>query len=404
MKKTGFIIAMCLLPFLGYAQNVHTVDQEGSPGRVEPVDAGMLVARQHDYEYYLSQSNAWEEQTKAKPDDAKAWLNYFRHTRYMCFFDDEINRDSLLSSIVDKMEKAIPDTYEYYTCLHFTQYGDEATVSAEKALGKLPAKKTLFDYDTWYNYIRLNKDKTQYESFAKDYLASGLYSQELIQNNMNEMDGMAKNAIFIGNGDATVIPKWLIIDGMGKHRDKLVLCYSFLQIPDYCKKIYDSLGIGEVPEHEGEFEDYEDYQEYMKSIIMTIVERTGRELYVSKYNGYEIEDLWYGDLYEEGLVYHYSPKNIDVIKKKKYNYEKVYDLSYVLQPMGKDAWITDKNMSMDLIPAFSDLLAYYKKHDKKRYSELHNLLSQALERAKDAITDDSRLEYYMDLLNGEFDD
>ena len=409
MKKTSLIFVMCLLPFLGYAQ--FDDDEEGIVAigfdydieGVEPVDAEMMTFRLYDYEHYLKQSMVWKKQTEAKPHDASAWLNYFRYSRYTCFFDYEIDRDSLLTSIVDDMGKVIPDTYVYNTCKYFIRNTEDGLNEyAEKALKQLPAKMTFFDYDTWYCYLRTKKDKSEYEPFGKEYLASGLYSQELIKHNMNELDGLAKNAIYVGNGDATVIPKWLIADAMGKHRDKLVLCYPYLQDPEYCKRIFNALGIGEVPQHEGEFEYYEDYQNYIKSIIMTIAERTGRELYFSKNNGEDINDLWFGDVYDEGLVFHYSPKEIDAMKMKKHNYEKVYDLSYLLQPMGDNAWNTDKRMCVQMIPSFGDLLSYYKANDKKRYSELYSMLSHALERSKDII-DESDLDYFNDILNGEFE-
>jgi hypothetical protein len=135
---------------------------------------------------------------------------------------------------------------------------------------------------------------------------------------------------------------------------------------------------------------------------MTIAERTGRELYFSKNNGEDINDLWFGDLYDEGLVFHYSPNEIDAMKMNKHNDEKVYDLSYLLQPMGDNAWNTDKRMCVQMIPSFGDLLSYYKANDKKRYSELYSMLSHALERSKDII-DESDLDYFNDILNGEFE-
>ena len=354
---------------------------------IEPRDASHSTIVDYGCDEYYIQSLVWKRQTELRPQDANAWLNYFRHTRYYlrtAGFPDDYQTETLMK-ILDEMGKSIPDTYEYHACAYYVPSVDQETANqhAEKALEKLSAKKakmTFFDYDTWFTYLHLRGDKARYVSFAKEYLNSGLYSQELILQNMNELNGMKANGIFIGEGDTSIIPKWLIADGMGKHQDKVMICYSFLGNPDYCQKIYSNLGIGEVPVHEGEFSDYEEYQEYMKEIIMAIAERTGRELYFSKCNGEDVNGAWEGDLYDEGLVYHYSSKEYDAMKVKRHNFENVYDLGYLLKPLDEHAWNADKMMSWRKTNEFCDLLAYYKTQDQKHYQQLYDILKNSIER------------------------
>lgn len=353
---------------------------------IDPIDASHSIIVNYGYDKYYLQSLVWKHQTELRPYDANAWLNYFRHTRYMLresFFSYNY-QDAYLMDILEEMEKAIPDTYEYHTCAYFCTSEDQSAANqhAEKALQKLPANKTFFDYDTWFAYMHLRCDKDRYAPFAKEYYNSGLYSQELIQQNMNELNGMKANGIFIGDGDATIIPKWLIIDGMGKHQDKIVLCYSYLFDPEYLQQIYNSLGIGEVPAHEGEFSNYEERQEYIRNVIQTIVNRTGRELYFTKFIDEGFKANWDYDLYDEGMVYHYSPKEYNALKVKKYNYENVYDLSYLLNPMDENRWEIDKTMSWRKTIDFSDLLDYYKTHDQKRYEQLYAMLKNSIDRVK----------------------
>ena len=366
-----------------------TIDDEDYPfdiSDIEPLDASHWTIKEYGYNHYYLQSLVWQRQTELRPHDANAWLNYFRHTRYMlmklCISYEDKN--AYLMNILEEMEKEIPNTYEYYFCAYCTMdMGKECVYQyAEKAIEKLPASKRFIDYDTWFVYMHLRCDKAQYVPFAKEYLNSGIYSQELIQQNMNELNGMKANSIFVGDGDATIIPKWLIADAMGKHQDKLVLCYSYLENPDYCQGIFDMLGIGKAPVFEGESYDYEEYREYMKGIIQTIAERTGRELYFSKYNDDRVNNAWKDELYDEGLVYHYSPKYYDALKVKKHNFEKVYDLNYLLKPMDESAWKTDKNMSWWKTAEFSDLLNYYKSHDQKRYEQLYAILKNSIDRVK----------------------
>lgn len=368
-----------------------TTDEEDDPcviSGIEPRDASHSMIVDYGCDEYYLQSLVWKRQTELRPHDANAWLNYFRHTRYYlrtAGFSYDIQAE-ILMGIIYEMETNVPDTYEYHTCAYFTLSINQkdANGHAEKAMGKLPENKTFIDYDTWFAYLHLRGDKARYVPFAKEYLNSGLYSQELILQNMNELNGMKANSIFIGDGDATIIPKWLIADGMGKHQDKVVICYSYLENPEYCQHVYSDLGIGEAPVHEGEFSDNEEYQAYMKEIIMTMAQRSGRELYFAKYNGEGINGAWEGDLYDEGLVCHYSSKEYDAMKVKRHNFEKVYDLSYLLKPMDEDEWRIDRMMSWRKTNEFSDLLAYYKSHDQKRYQQLHDILKSSIDRVNNA--------------------
>ena len=351
---------------------------------IEPRDASHSTIIDYGCEEYYVQSLVWKRQTELRPNDANAWLNYFRHTRYYlrtAGFPGYYQSETLMG-ILDEMETNIPDTYEYHACAYFVTGDDQEDNNehAEKAIDKLPAKKSFFDYDTWFAYLHMRGDKARYVPFAKEYVNSGIYSQELILQNMNELNGMKANSIFIGDGDVTVIPKWLIADGMGKHQDKIVLSYSYLTFPEFRQQVFNSLGIGEAPVYKGELSDYEDFQDYMKEVIGAIAERTGRELYFSKYNGEDVNGAWEDDLYDEGLVYHYSPKEYDAMKVKRHNFENVYDLGYLLKPLDEHAWNADKMMSWRKTNEFCDLLAYYKTQDQKHYQQLYDILKKSIER------------------------
>ncbi len=58
---------------------------------------------------------------------------------------------------------------------------------------------------------------SRWQSFFFD---SGIYSEAVLRYNYNELQGMDEGGIYIGNGDATLIPKWLIQEGMKAHCDK----------------------------------------------------------------------------------------------------------------------------------------------------------------------------------------
>lgn len=376
-----------------------TIDIEG----IEPKEVQLSIEKDYDFSYYRTQSLVWKRQTELRPHDPKAWFNYYRYTRYMLRLSDISyeESDSILSGIIRKMQKAVPDTYEYYNLAMGYDFAGDSEELAKKAIEKMPANMTLYDYDTWVSHYYMRQDTAIYVPLAKQYFNSGLYSKELLQYSLNELDGMKDNAIYVGNGDASVIPKWLIIDGMNKHKDKIVICYSFLGLPNYCQRIYSSLGIGEVPKQDSEETDFYYYNDYCQTILQTIVDRTGRELYFSKENADFCYTKWKDNLYDEGLVYHYSPKPIDKLKAKKHNFEKVYDLDYLLKPMEKNEWTSAERFSLIVVNNLGDLLDYYKKEDEKNYNRLYSLLKNAINRVEPSNFDERYLLYLNSILDGE---
>ena len=153
--------------------------------------------------------------------------------------------DSIAKQVVHEMEQAIPDSYTFNFCAYRESvqgkgYGDFKKY-AEAALAKLPDEMQFFDFDNWVCYLAMQGDEVRMKSLAKRYFDSGIYSEAVLRYSYNELAGMDEDGIYIANGDAAIIPKWLIQEGMGMHRDKAIVCASFLAVKEYrdwlCKKL-----------------------------------------------------------------------------------------------------------------------------------------------------------------------
>lgn len=368
---------------------------------------GILI-EEHEADWYFEQYVGWLDYALEKQKDEKAWLNCFLAKNYEMMFSHEyIDMDSVYSELLNLMEMYIPDTYVYYTCaykgLHSGQ--QEGYEYGRKAFEMMPKKKSLFDYDKSVCFLKLYGEK-EYSAFAKDYYESGLYSKELIQVNLNELNCMEKGGIFVGDGDATIIPKWLIQDGMGKHRDKLLICYSFMYNPDYCKRIYDELGIGDVPKMP-EISNYEEYERYIQHLIDEIAVRTGRKLYMSKYNIDDCYLTWKerGALYDLGLVCQVSTDvDIDIYKEQ----ERIFnttDFSYLDMPLKKNAWLADIRMSSSMSSNFYQLMLYYKhRNNEAGYQKLLNMSEKAIKRIYDDTWRERAQETLDIIKNDEFEE
>lgn len=343
-----------------------------------------IVVEDFDADWYREQYEGWLEQAEKDPKDEYAWKNCYRAKHYELLLslpyslENKAISDSIKTSLLEKIKKNIPDTYSYYACAYLN-YGNKE--DGEKALQLIPKEKTFQDYNNWICF-QICYDYKNYHAFAKEFYDSGLYSKELLQTNLNELNCMEEGSIFVGNGDATIIPKWLIQDGMGKHKDKIMICYSFILVPEYCKSIYEELGIGEVPKLP-EIRTYEDIDKNNQYIINDIAEKTGRTLYFSRYNPDYCHSLWInrGSLYDIGLIYIDSPNApIDIYKEQERFFNST-DFSYLDKPLRKDAWSNDIRLSLAMTSNFVDLMRkYHDDGDTVNYQKIRNMMEKAVNR------------------------
>jgi len=377
-------MAVCGSPF-GSNQKLQRKDYPSFLHEIKGV-----IVEEHDSVWYHAQFEGWLEQTRLDPKDEYAWLNCYRAKRYELLFSSNYD-ETELAEIRTEMKKHIPDTYVYYICAM-----EEPDVTQEqrleyltKAFELIPTEKVLFDYDKWFYFLKAFGDNEQFSKLAKEYYDSGLYSNELIQCSLNELNCMEEGGIFIGNGDATVGPKWLIQEGMGKHRDKLVICQNFILIHEYCERIYDELGIGDVPE----IIDFEqDPFYYTQIIIDDIAVKTGRTLYFSKFNPADYYQLWEerGTMYDIGLLLQDSPdKELDIYLEQKRFFDST-DFTYLDNPIKDDAWVSDSRCSYSLTSCFWQLMIKYKQEgDTANYQKIYEMMEKAVKR----IPDESRRSY-----------
>lgn len=349
-----------------------------------------LVVEEHDADWYREQYEGWLKQAEKDPKDEYAWRNCFRAKDYELLHSTDYNyefADSVKRGLLEKMEKSIPDTYTYYIfasqVFQNDQQGD--ITYAHKAYELIPKNKSLFDYDHWLYFLKAFGDKKEFSDLAKEYYNSGLYSEELLQFNLNELNCMKKGGIFVGNGDASVGPKWLLQEGNGIHRDKLVICYSYMAIPEYCQSIYKELGIGDVPVLP-EPREYEELEKNVQYLINDIAEKSGRKLYFSKYNPDFCHTLWLnrGSLYDIGLILMDSPDEVIDIYKEQERFFNSTDFSYLDKPLKKDAWAADCKFSESLPSCFWQLRLKYKDEgDTANYQKIHKMMEKAVNRIHD---------------------
>ena len=337
------------------------------------------IVSEKDFMWYTEQKEAWKKATQQNPLDEAAWLNYYHAAHYMGWWGT--NSDSIVREVMSEMKQAIPETYTYNFCAYravVSGHSDEKDGDkyAEEALAKLPDDMQFFDYDQWVCYLAMKGYEPRMAQMAKRYFESGFYSENMLRYNYNELAGMEEGSIFIANGDAAIIPKWLIQEGMGLHKDKTVVCASFLAVKEYRQWLFKKLGIALPTLKEPTCA--EDYKANEQALLQTIIDKYGSSVYFSTTTPSSTMEPWKDKLYNEGLTLKYSKKPYDNLAVKRRNVEERYMLEYLLVSF-RPEWTAGQRMAANYAVLLADLLRYYAKHDPKRYDWLMRLLIRGID-------------------------
>lgn len=341
----------------------------GAMAQTKAVKIESPIVSEKDFMWYVEQKEAWKDIATKNPQDETAWLNYYNAARYMAWYQQE---DSTAKQVVHEMETAIPDSYTFNYCAYRESvsgkgYGVPKTY-AEAALAKLPNEMQFFDYDNWVCYLAMQGDEARMRPLAKRYFDSGIYSETILRYSYNELAGMDEDGIYIANGDAAIIPKWLIQEGMGKHKDKTIVCMPFLAVKEYRDWLCRKLDIVDPIQEEPYWTEGS-----CRALLQAIIDRYGSKVYFSTTTPESISDPWKQNLYNEGLLLKYSKKPYDNLAIKRRNVEERYMLEYLLVSFRPD-WTAGQRLSANYAVLLADLLPYYAKHDQKRYDWLMRLL------------------------------
>ena len=366
---------------------LNTAEREQSRPQVKAVRVESPIVSEKDFVWYVEQKEAWKALTRQNPTDEEAWRNYYTAARYMSWSHPE---DTTARQVVREMEAVIPDSYTFNYCAYRESaqgkgYGDPKKY-AEAALAKLPDEMQFFDYDNWVCYLAMQGDEMRMKPLAKRYFDSGIYSEAVLRYSYNELAGMDDGGIYIGTGDAAIIPKWLIQEGMGEHRDKTIVCAPFLVVKEYRDWLFNKLDIEQPVLKEPT--QAEDYDENQVALVNAIIGKYEDKVYFSPLN-YNVNNYWKQHLYNEGLLLKYSKKPYDNLAVKRRNVEERYMLEYLLVSF-RPEWTAGQRLTANYAVLLADLLPYYAKHDQKRYDWLIHLLVRGV--TNTSLSDDKKQE------------
>lgn len=345
----------------------------------------------------------WEEYTRQHPTDGIGWRNYSAVLqRYWMKRGWPEESQKARINYAQRLRESMPNTYTYYyMMIHYSSVEDpddngEKWARAKykyacKAMEVLPDDVSNRDMNDLIGIMMDNRDTLRTNKLLFELYNRRLISQNVLQYHFNELQGMPDSALYIGDGHGDIIPKLIIQNVMGLHRDKVFYNQGICFNKDYNAQSFKSLGVPELDFDEwlrihGTWsnEDWDRQFDWHKKVVQHLCDHSPRPVCFSA-NG--LSSDWLTDslrarLYNEGLTLRYSATPYDNFAVKRRNIDHRYHLEYLLYEFQKtkNEWHrgwrwgdSENDYAENYIKLFKDQLPWYKKNDREGYLRLGRL-------------------------------
>lgn len=321
-------------------------------------------------EYYKEQADVWKAELNKNNKNANAWFNYYRANRYVGICSNDTikgpDRFIKLKSIIDDMEKNIPESYEF-NYLKWLNSGNDLTQFnyLEKAYKIDPEREE--SYPDFISAYEFKMDIEKRNEFAKKWFAKGNVSPGYLYYNYNVLMSLKPNAILLTVGDNDTYPLWILQAQFGIREDVKVLNLSMLYNTEYI------MGMSKLLQFEfiDPLKSAENAQLYAKSIVLRIANnKLKRPVYTALTVDEKFTSPVAEELYLVGLAYEYSKEKIDNIALLKKNMEQLFALDYLKVQFYRDnAEMSIKQANANYLVPMITLYDHYKLSNMKNETE-----------------------------------
>lgn len=365
------LITLILLIFLSLKVNSQSLIH---PEKIKKITENCL-----SHEFYKAQSLLWKKEIDKNLKNEDAWYNYYKANRYAWITseNDTNFRDSrfkILNSIIDEMEKNIPNSYTY----NFSKWSNggnnrDLFPFLERAARLRPNEaEPIIDLLTYYEF-QGNPEKRNL--YAKKWYELGQTSPGLLNYNYNVLQSMKSNGIIITYGDNDTYPLWILQAVFGVRTDVKIINRAMIYKYDYAKILNRELGIN-IPNCEEN-----ECSGFLELIDNLIKNNFNRPVYLTLTNQLEPElrNKYQNKLYLTGLVYEYSKSEIDNIALLKKNIDKNFALDYLTINFSYDNSLGPvKEINTNYVVPFLTLYKHYKESDDLEKSNKYKFLIEKI--------------------------
>lgn len=211
----------------------------------QAVQIESLVQSPMSLSFYKTQSTLWQKETVTHPEDANAWFNYYKATRYVWLTSGGLDQEGAttsLTSIVDEMEVRIPNTFEY----HYTAF-----INSSKKPNDFHHLEKAYRIDTgryetyedFVSYHEVHGNPYDKKIFCKKLYDSGYYHNDIYIWNYNVLIALDEEAVLITMADIDTYPAWVLQSIKGIRPDVEIVNLYTLQNEEYRQKKFFQLDL-----------------------------------------------------------------------------------------------------------------------------------------------------------------
>lgn len=329
-----------------------------------------ITKRDYPTSYYTAQLALWKEILENDQENKAAWQNYYMANRMLNIKNYGKVEKVDLAAIIDEMEKAIPNSYEF-NYLKFANGHDREALFPylEKAYAIEPHRTDT--YQSFITYYVLTGNEEKRKAFAKKEYEQGVICNNLLNWNYNVLMSTDKNAILITQGDNDTYPIWSLQDVKGVREDVTAINIHLLLHAPYRDMILKKEGIPAFDEKA-----FDGFQETYTGIIEHLFKYSKRPINLGLSISREFKNKHDAHLYLTGMVLKYDKTGFDNLVVLKDNFENKFVKDYLSNDFSFDPCETVVNScNLHYIPSFKLLYKGYKEAgDNKKAEEVKQLI------------------------------
>jgi hypothetical protein len=286
-----------------------------------------IVVSPQSIDWYQNQYKLWDLETKSNPKNAEAWQNAYMALRMMQ--KKSIKTQDNLNAFILRMQKAIPNTYEYHFLTYYNgevegnKY-DKLFHHIEKAYELDPLKTDI--YPDLVTYHLLKGNEKEYNKYSKLWFNSNTMSTNILNFGYNILASCADKSVLITNGDNDTYPLFLVQETLNFKPNVEVLNIYLLQKEKYRSRVFKKLSIKLFDKKE---KDFEDNYAFMKAIAKHLENELEIPLYYASTVNPGLYKTSKEKVYITGLTLKYSENKFDNIATLKKNVEQNFKLDYL---------------------------------------------------------------------------
>jgi len=279
--------------------------------------------------WYETQLKLWKAEIDKDSKYGDAWVNYYRAARALKNLSEEGSAEKkkyreLSTAIVADIQKAMPNSFEYY----FIADAESGFAGSSENLKKAEALRPYdpLIVDALMIHYHLERNQTKFTEYATQMFQTNDLAAGVLNWGYNVLSELDENAILFTCGDNDTYAGWIVQAAKSFRKDVTVVNTSLARMDDYRNSLFKELGYEPLVLVPGKTD-----EEILKNDqrIFEHFFKGKRPVYVATTAIGYFNEGFADKLYLTGLAYKYSETSFDNESIIRRNYEKRYLLDYL---------------------------------------------------------------------------